>query len=117
MRISDWSSDVCSSDLVALRCCPAQYLDLAGVKAEPFVNARDLRLAGALVGQKDPRWAALDDRRGDRTGLDIGEALRGEHHARILLAQRLEPFAQLRGERRTVAHEPAFVDDDQAEIG
>src|SRR3546814_9561658 len=100
MRISDWSSDVCSSDLqpglreatatmlrdqlgdtalvrfrgrrregqgdftqpeieqavaasrlaiiVALRCCPAQYLDLAGVKAEPFVNARDLRLAGAL---------------------------------------------------------------------
>src|SRR3546814_15402690 len=88
MRISDWSSDVCSSDLVALRCCPAQYLDLAGVKAEPFVNARDLRLAGALVGQKDPRWAALDDRRGDRTGLDIGEALRGEHHARILLAQR-----------------------------
>src|SRR3546814_1847366 len=99
MRISDWSSDVCSSDLVALRCCPAQYLDLAGVKAEPFVNARDLRLAGALVGQKDPRWAALDDRRGDRTGLDIGEALRGEHHARILLAQRLEPFAKLRGER------------------
>src|SRR3546814_3704641 len=33
--------------IVALRCCPAQYLDLAGVKAEPFVNARDLRLAGA----------------------------------------------------------------------
>src|SRR3546814_2479697 len=62
MRISDWSSDVCSSDL----------------------------------------------------GLDIGEALRGEHHARILLAQRLEPFAKLRGERRTVEHEPAFVDDDQA---
>src|SRR3546814_20105181 len=104
MRISDWSSDVCSSDLVALRCCPAQYLDLAGVKAEPFVNARDLRLAGALVGQKDQRWAALDDRRGDRTGLDIGEDLRGEHHARILTEQRHAAFAKVRGARRAEGH-------------
>src|SRR3546814_9895399 len=54
MRISDWSSDVCSSDL-----------------------------------------------------------LRREDDARILLAQRFQPFAQLRGEGGAVEDKPALVDDDQ----
>ena len=37
----------------------------------------------------------------------------GENDARILFAQGLEPFAQLRGEGRTVEHQPAFIDDDE----
>jgi hypothetical protein len=34
--------------------------------------------------------------------LDVGEALRREDDAGVLLAQRLQPFAELRGEGRSV---------------
>src|SRR3546814_9023528 len=120
MRISDWSSDVCSSDLaaprlaviVALRRRSAEDFDLAIVQPEPAINGGDLRFESALVRQEDARRAAFDDRRRDRAGLDIGQTLGGEDDAGVLLAQGLEPFAQLRGEGRAVEHQPALVDDD-----
>ena len=49
----------------------------------------------------------------DGARLDVGERLRGEHDARVLLAQRLEPLAQLRPEGRIVEREPALIDDQQ----
>src|SRR3546814_4385995 len=87
MRISDWSSDVCTADLrhiakaefeqliaaprlaiiVALRGRPAQYLDLAIVEPEAFVDARNLRFGGAFIGQENACRAAFDDRRRDRS--------------------------------------------------
>ena len=41
------------------------------------------------------------------------ERLRGEDDAGVLLAQRLQPFAELPGEAVVVEREPAFVDDEQ----
>lgn len=98
--------------IVALRSRPAQYLDLAVVEAEALVDTGYLRFERALVGQEYPGRAALDDSGRDRRSLDIGETLRRENHARIFLAKRLQPFAQLRGEGRAVEDEPALVDDD-----
>src|SRR3546814_13074619 len=115
MRISDWSSDVCSSDLrdlaqtqleqpvaarrlaiiVALRRCLAQYLDLAVVEAEAAVDRQYLRFERPVVGQEYPGRAAFDDRRGNRGRFDVGGPLCGEDDASILLPERLQQFAQL----------------------
>src|SRR3546814_6379871 len=100
MRISDWSSDVCTADLrhiakaefeqliaaprlaiiVALRGRPAQYLDLAIVEPEAFVDARNLRFGGAFIGQENACRAAFDDRRRDARAFYVGKALRSEEH-------------------------------------
>src|SRR3546814_10309630 len=44
MRISDWSSDVCSSDLFEVR------LELAGIQNPPFVNVLVITQAWVDVG-------------------------------------------------------------------
>src|SRR3546814_18154045 len=115
MRISDWSSDVCTADLrhiakaefeqliaaprlaiiVAIRGRPAQYLDLAIVEPEAFVDARNLRFGGAFIGQENACRAALDDRRRDERAFYVGKALRGDDLACILLAACFEPLALL----------------------
>src|SRR3546814_19844393 len=99
MVIRDWSSDGCSSDLlaiiVALRGRPAQYLDLAIVEPEAFVDARNLRFGGAFIGQENACRAAFDDRRRDARAFFVGKALRGEDHARLFLSERFQPFAKL----------------------
>src|SRR3546814_4415849 len=51
--------------IVALRGRPAQYLDLAIVEPEAFVDARNLRFGGAFIGQENACRAAFDDRRRD----------------------------------------------------
>ena len=84
--------------IVALRRRAAEDLDLAVVEAEAAIDGRDLRLERALVRQEDARRAALDDRRRDGAAVDVGERLGGEDDAGVLLAQRLQPFAQLAGE-------------------
>ena len=99
--------------IVALRRRPAQDLDLAVVETEAAIDRGDLRLERALIRQEEPRRAALDDRGRDRRAIDIGERLGGEDDARILLPQRLQPFAELPGEAGVVEREPAFVDDEQ----
>src|SRR3546814_15472166 len=82
--------------IVALRGPPAQYLDLAVVDPEAFVAARNLRFGGAFIGQENACRAAFDDRRRDARAFYVGNAMRGEDHARILLSERFQPFAQLR---------------------
>src|SRR3546814_15293089 len=69
MRISDWSSDVCSSDLIALRRC-----DGGGVAECPDRNPRDPLLKpeaerrgeGAVEDRDRARCAAEQDRLGKR---------------------------------------------------
>jgi hypothetical protein len=96
--------------IVALGRRPAEDFDLAGVEPEPLVDGRDLRLDRALVRQEDARRAALDDGGRDVRALDVGEALGGEDDAGVLLAQRLQPFAELRGElRASSASQPSSM--------
>ena len=73
----------------------------------------DLRFERALVRQEEPRRAALDDGGRDGAAVDVGERLGGEDDARVLLPQRLQPFAELAGEAAIVEGEPALVDDEQ----
>ena len=82
--------------VVALRRRPRDDLDLPVVQAEAAIDGGDLRLDRAFIRQEQSRRAALDDRRRDRARFDIGERLGGEDDGGVLLAQRLQPFAQLR---------------------
>src|SRR3546814_20249964 len=50
MRISDWSSDVCSSDLIILHSLRWQY----GCAVAWFVMLRDIHLIGALIPPRRP---------------------------------------------------------------
>lgn len=99
--------------IVAFGCGAGDDLDLAVVETEAPVDAADLGFERAFIGEEQPRRAAFDDRGGDLAVLDVGEALRGEHDARILFAERLEPFLELAPEHLVVEREPAFVDQDQ----
>ena len=99
--------------VVALGRRAAQDLDLPVVQAKAPVDRGDLRLQCPLVGQEQPRWAALDDGRRDGAAVDVSQRLRGKEDRSVLLAQRLQPFAKLAGEAMVVEREPAFVDDDE----
>src|SRR3546814_17135521 len=82
MRISDWSSDVCSSDLVAGRYARAGRIGvhLAAVDAARHRGDEDVgAVVVARLGKADPRGVAADDviaaaveidRRGRRELLD-----------------------------------------------
>ena len=100
--------------IVALRRGPRDDLDLPVVQAEAAIDGGDLRLDRPFVRQEEPGRAALDDGRRNRRCVDIGERLGGEDDGGVLLAQRLQPFAQLAGEAVVVEREPAFIDDEEA---
>src|SRR3546814_11532714 len=97
------------SVVVALGHRPREDGDLAIVETEAAIDGGDLRLDRALVRQQDAGLAALDDGRRDRSAVDVGERLRGEDDAGVLLAQRLEPLAQLACKALVVEREPAFI--------
>src|SRR3546814_4088007 len=94
MRISDWSSDVCSSDLLELE---VRQLRLAqhdvGAGIQPGVDAQGV--AGELLGQLE----RLELRLGQR-----GELVAGQHARlvvrRVGLAEQERPVA-LRSEEHT----------------
>ena len=98
--------------IVALGNGPRDDLDLAVVEPEAAIGRGDLRLEGAIVRQEDPRRAAFNDSRRNIRSFDVGERLGGEDDAGILLAQRLQPFAQLIAESGIAECEPAFIDDN-----
>src|SRR3546814_8911510 len=79
---------------------PADQLDLSVVEPEPLICCARLRLDRAVVGEEDALRAAFDDGGRDAAAGDVGEALGGEHYRDILLAQRLQPFAD-RSEEHT----------------
>src|SRR3546814_1310202 len=72
MRISDWSSDVCSSDLISARHCRGRGRHQPGAKADPRAGLDRCRIAVgkgdadpeagmlALIDQRDPRHASPD---------------------------------------------------------
>ena len=45
--------------------------------------------------------------------IDVGKRLGGEDDGGVLLAQRLQPFAELAGKALVVERKPALVDDQQ----
>jgi hypothetical protein len=88
-------------------------LDLPAVETEALVDAPDLWLGSLRVGQEDAARATLHDGGRDAGVLDVGERLRGEDHRHVLLAQRLEPLADARGEDRVVEEQPGLIEDQQ----
>ena len=96
----------------AFRRRAGDQLDLSVIEAEAAIDARDLRLNRPFVRQQEPRRAAFDDRGRDVATVDVGQALRGEDDAGVLLAQRFQPFAELAGEPFVVQRKPALVDDE-----
>src|ERR1700730_16899196 len=78
--------------VVALRRRAGEDFDLAVVKSKAPIDRHDLRLDGAIVGQQNPRRAALDDRRRDRGAVDISKRLGSEDDGSILLAKGFQPL-------------------------
>src|SRR3546814_16538376 len=96
MRISDWSSDVCSSDLV-----PVAAVVVVDGEHVGLLVAQDLRQAlGGLLHISGP----------ERPGLVV---LRGAHHPGVDDAQALHPRTaeDLRG---TVVHDDAAISQSLA---
>src|SRR3546814_12181525 len=80
---------------------------------QSFIRGTALRLDRAIVGQQYALRTAFDDRGCNDAIGDIGERLGREYHRDVLLAQRLQPFADARGEQRVVEEDPGFVEDQQ----
>src|SRR3546814_2450918 len=79
MRISDWSSDVCSSDLLSRMAAGACRLVRAG-RGERGGLAAARRDAFARRRAADPRWRLVADRRGqDRAGDRKSTRLNSSH--------------------------------------
>src|SRR3546814_14674719 len=87
MRISDWSSDVCSSDLLALE--QDQPGDIAAQLAPPvsalgrMLQLRLKRLQPGLELRQSHRLLACGDQRGDRLRLRAAEALARSEERRV----------------------------------
>src|SRR5437870_9001128 len=73
----DWSSDVCSSDLVSL-----EPLGEALLGQRPLVAERDREIVDRL--DRRPEGGARDDRHGDAQLLHLGEAEPGRHAGLIV---------------------------------
>src|SRR3546814_2730453 len=113
MRISDWSSDVCSSDLESVRPRPVRLPQLGRARCE---GSRTLFLpaqaavdggGGAVAGRAGPRRgaarpAARTDE-GDGAGRDAAGGVRdGRDPARAARAQRSEEHtSELQSQMRT----------------
>src|SRR3546814_11015601 len=87
MRISDWSSDVCSSDLVA------RQDDLGSAGEGGAVDGRDDRL-GALALHDAREATLLGGQGGAVAGVDLLQVGAGAEHGRLA-----------RSEERRVGHE------------
>src|SRR3546814_17209030 len=97
MRISDWSSDVCSSDLVA-----ADHLVILTDDIDVILPA--LALDGRFGKQRRLVRARDDPRRGEAAGPQRGRV--AERDARDALARlRLDYRRNLRSEERRVGKE------------
>src|SRR3546814_19975775 len=79
MRISDWSSDVCSSDLGCRRCCREE-----------------------LIEARDPEFDPLRGRVGERCPWGVQP---GQHRCVDPGAPEREPLADVRSEERRVGKE------------
>src|SRR3546814_11607653 len=102
MRISDWSSDVCSSDLVPLRRIRPGFRETAreAVPRAGRAPARRRAQRGRIQA------AAPDERRLPATPCLYVAGRRALRHAVVASATQARPYcAQLRSRRRTLQHE------------
>src|SRR3546814_14830278 len=103
MRISDWSSDVCSSDLQALlaETLKYHYEEYNKVWRSALAEAPDdpVEKILALVG------ADLDERICNRRHLALWNSFWGEAKARPTFAEICEIYDQERSEERSVGKE------------
>src|SRR3546814_4157194 len=88
-------------------------LDLPRVEAKADIGRLALRLDRPVIRQQYALRATLDDRGCDRRIRNVGQRLRREHDADILLAQHLQPFADARRELRMVEEHPGFIKNEQ----
>src|SRR3546814_5299461 len=63
MRISDWSSDVCSSDLGSISREPAYQIAKASVIQLPTYGARHVPYVGTITLEQFPGWRSALDRK------------------------------------------------------
>ncbi len=67
-----------------LRCRIGEHVNLLVIETQGPAGRRTLRRPGLGVGEKDFRLTGFHQNRAGGRVLDVAEALRGEHHARIL---------------------------------
>src|SRR3546814_10345049 len=100
MRISDWSSDVCSSDLLRLRITATRYLRSSGISDDLFAH----RVIEAVVNIEplDDRTnlAAVEECEGENGGSD-GFNICIRQHDRGVIAAKLQRQALERGRDRS----------------
>ena len=75
--------------------------------------APEPHLVGLFVGQQNLGRAGFEQHVQDTRPDRIGEALGGEHHGAIGLAQHLEPLADFLPENRMAEHDPSLVEKKQ----
>src|SRR3546814_2706692 len=119
MRISDWSSDVCSSDLLAGggggrrgtgRGEGGRSGDLAGGRTRCHPRGRAIRCGGAVVGDRHGRRARMDRRNAGRAGLAAVASRGGNEslHGHADSPGRLE-LGRSAHERQLQGQRPAIV--------
>src|SRR3546814_15092228 len=100
MRISDWSSDVCSSDLHALGCSPGCSIERPYARAKLSVNTFELVDASGQAGRGDalgccflPRFCLmLGKHKGDAAPAgEAGAACQNPQYFYPYEGRRLEP--------------------------
>src|SRR3546814_1330268 len=107
MRISDWSSDVCSSDLGILDSFAADGVDVVAVAGgDGTVQAVLTALYGRRPFRRPPLLAVLPRGTTNMTAADIGLPRRGDKDtlgslARLLAAAPAELEAAVRSEEHT----------------
>src|SRR3546814_1571818 len=89
MRISDWSSDVCSSDLAGEARVPVARDDLAPDDRD----RRGTKLRVERLGQLERGQRLFDvDMRAHRDGMNAGVGAPGAEHLRILGGEAVDRF-------------------------
>src|SRR3546814_9939915 len=82
MRISDWSSDVCSSDLLAV-VGPSQAGEIGGVRLRRRGERRRRFDDEAIAPRRDERKAIVARRKVVDGAAGVGDALARDHARRI----------------------------------
>src|SRR3546814_7676386 len=81
MRISDWSSDVCSSDLINVLGCTIRYFTYAGIKIQ---NSSNINVIGNIVTEgAKPTAANTNASYGIITASGIRSSVVQQYHSNI----------------------------------
>src|SRR3546814_8442766 len=82
MRISDWSSDVCSSDLITSAINSHLLIGMTPEDPVRYGPDRKIKSAGGRNHRQKPAQAAQPDRQGSGDGVDRRIGLIGIEHRR-----------------------------------